>query len=109
MFPTLLRRTAKEALPKRVPLSIANNPHRARKVWPPDFKDLNSQQQLRFEKKWKRRMNLASHSPRWIKAVKYAQLVTIAGKSASLGLAGGVVAGVDCARCTRLAVFLRRV
>ncbi|KAM0481397.1 hypothetical protein ACHAPX_003503 [Trichoderma viride] len=81
MFPTLIRRvaqSAKESLPKQVPFSLTNNPHKARKVWPPDFKDLTHQQQLRFEKKYKRRVTLASRSPRWDKGVKYAQLATMA-------------------------------
>ncbi|KAL7934907.1 hypothetical protein V8C35DRAFT_300146 [Trichoderma chlorosporum] len=81
MFPTLVRRvaqSAKEPLTKRIPLTIASNPYKARKVWPPDFKELTHQQQLRFEKKYKRRITLANHSPRWDKGVKYAQLITIA-------------------------------
>ncbi|KKP00582.1 hypothetical protein THAR02_07307 [Trichoderma harzianum] len=80
MFPTLVRRlaqSAKEPLTKQVPLTIINNPYKARKVWPPDFKGLTHQQQLRFEKKYKRRITLAHHSPRWEKGVKYAQLITI--------------------------------
>ncbi|KAH0528433.1 hypothetical protein TsFJ059_003302 [Trichoderma semiorbis] len=80
MFPTLVRRlaqSAKEPLAKQVPLTIINNPYKARKVWPPDFKGLTHQQQLRFEKKYKRRITLAHHSPRWEKGVKYAQLITI--------------------------------
>lgn len=83
MFPTLLRRMAspaKENLLKKAPLSVANNPYQARKVWPPNFKQLTVQQQLRFEKKYKRRIILASRAPRWIKFVKSAQLVTIVGK-----------------------------
>lgn len=83
MFPTLVRRlaqSAKEPLAKQVPFTIINNPYKARKVWPPDFKELTHQQQLRFEKKYKRRIALAQHSPRWEKGVKYAQLITIAGQ-----------------------------
>ncbi|KAL7798171.1 hypothetical protein V8C37DRAFT_368969 [Trichoderma ceciliae] len=81
MFPTLARRlaqSAKEPLTKSVASVIANNPYKARKVWPPDFKVLTHQQQLRFEKKYKRRITLASRSPRWEKGVKYAQLITMA-------------------------------
>ncbi|EEU46340.1 uncharacterized protein NECHADRAFT_78849 [Fusarium vanettenii 77-13-4] len=80
MFSTTLRRMAassKETLLKRAPLTIANNPYKARKVWPPNFKQLTHQQQLRFEKKYKRRIVLASRSPTWEKAVKTAQLLTI--------------------------------
>ncbi|KAH7156963.1 hypothetical protein EDB81DRAFT_881257 [Dactylonectria macrodidyma] len=80
MFPTLIRRMAtlaKEPLLRKAPLSVANNPYKARKVWPPNFKVLTVQQQLRFEKKYKRRIMLASRSPRWEKGVKFAQLLTI--------------------------------
>ncbi|KAH7155079.1 hypothetical protein B0J13DRAFT_216926 [Dactylonectria estremocensis] len=80
MFPTLVRRmaaSAKEPLLRGAPISVANNPYKARKVWPPNFKVLTVQQQLRFEKKYKRRIMLASRSPRWEKGVKFAQLLTI--------------------------------
>lgn len=84
MFPTLFRRmaaSAKGPLLRRAPLSVVNNPYKARKVWPPNFKELTVQQQLRFEKKYKRRIMLASRSPRWEKGVKLAQLITIVGWS----------------------------
>ncbi|KAF7559213.1 hypothetical protein G7046_g4934 [Stylonectria norvegica] len=87
MLPTVVRRMAapfKEPMLRRAALSVANNPYQARKVWPPNFKELNHQQQLRFEKKYKRRILLASRSPRWEKGVKFAQLVTIVGKSSAL-------------------------
>jgi len=74
-----MAQSAKEPLAKQVPLSAAANPYKARKVWPPNFKELNHQQQLRFEKKYKRRILLASKSPRWEKGIKFAQLATIAG------------------------------
>ncbi|KAH6891235.1 hypothetical protein B0T10DRAFT_484771 [Thelonectria olida] len=80
MFPTLFRRMAaapRQNLLRSAPLSVANNPYKARKVWPPNFKGLSHQQQLRFEKKYKRRIALASRAPRWEKAVKFAQLITI--------------------------------
>lgn len=103
MFSTTLRRMAassKETLLKRAPLTIANNPYKARKVWPPNFKQLTHQQQLRFEKKYKRRIVLASRSPTWEKAVKTAQLLTIVGKSileASTSSANSVISchGLD--------------
>lgn len=82
MFPSVIRRlaqSAKEPLTKAAPLAAASNAFSTRKVWPPNFKELNHQQQLRFEKKYKRRILLASRSPRWEKGVKYAQLTTIAG------------------------------
>lgn len=83
MFSTTFRRMAsapKQSLLKRAPLTVVNNPYKARKVWPPNFKELTYQQQLRFEKKYKRRVILASRSPLWVKSVKFAQLLTIIGK-----------------------------
>ncbi|KAI9903204.1 hypothetical protein N3K66_002556 [Trichothecium roseum] len=80
MRPTLLRRLAdagKEASRDLPPL-LANNPYQARKVWPPDFTRLSPQQQLRFEKKYKRRLYLSHYNPRWDKGVKMLQLGTIA-------------------------------
>lgn len=84
MFSTTIRRLAqssKEPLAKQVPLTAFNNPYKTKRVWPPNFKELNHQQQLRFEKKYKRRIYLASRSPKWEKGVKFAQLATIAGES----------------------------
>ncbi|KHO01875.1 uncharacterized protein MAM_00876 [Metarhizium album ARSEF 1941] len=81
MFAASARRLApsgRESLPKQVPFTVLNNPYQARKVWPPNFKELNHAQQLRFEKKYKRRIFLASRSPRWEKGIKFAQLATIA-------------------------------
>ncbi|KAG6002658.1 hypothetical protein E4U21_002918 [Claviceps maximensis] len=81
MFSVSARRLAqagKDSLPKQVPFTVFSNPYTARKVWPPNFKDLNHAQQLRFEKKYKRRTQLATYSPKWQKGVKFAQLATIA-------------------------------
>lgn len=72
--------SSKEGFLKKAPLTVATNPYKARKVWPPNFKQLTVQQQLRFEKKYKRRIILASRAPRWVKFVKTAQLLTIVGK-----------------------------
>lgn len=76
MLRTLVRRSA--AAPKP-PLTIYTNPYRPKKNWPPDYKQLSFQEQLRFEKKYKRRVNLACARPRWDKGVKLAQLMTIVG------------------------------
>lgn len=111
MFPTLSRRLAaasKEPLLRRAPLSVVNNPYKARKVWPPDFKQLNPQQQLRFEKKYKRRILLANYSPRWVKGVKFAQLVTIVGKQ-TYPLNWSLNGFVDPRRCSHLSLVLLRV
>ncbi|ATY66211.1 hypothetical protein A9K55_001877 [Cordyceps militaris] len=78
MFPTLIRRMAQPAKEAAIKSAQASNFRQTKKVWPPNFKELSHQQQLRFEKKYKRRMMLANRSPRWDKGVKYAQLATIA-------------------------------
>ncbi|OLN87285.1 hypothetical protein CCHL11_03534 [Colletotrichum chlorophyti] len=76
MFPTLLRRAAESAGSR---LTVFNNPYRTKKVWPPDFTNLSPQAQLRFEKKYKRRLALVYARPRWNKAVKLLQLATVVG------------------------------
>lgn len=82
MFATAARRLARaatEPVANRPPLTVHTNPYQATKRWPPNFAELNPQQQLRFEKKYKRRVGLACHSPGWIKGTKYAQLGVTAG------------------------------
>ncbi|KAL2213765.1 hypothetical protein CC79DRAFT_1362561 [Sarocladium strictum] len=84
MFPTLLRRS-REPLSKvtssilgsSTTTTAASTPFKARKVWPPNLENLTPQQQLRFEKKYKRRVVLAQQAPRWQKGVKYAQFATL--------------------------------
>jgi hypothetical protein len=41
------------------------------------MKTMTAQQQLRFEKKYKRRLKLATARPRWDKMVRLAQLFTM--------------------------------
>jgi hypothetical protein len=85
MFPNLTRRLAQVAKPQieqaaanatAVTPPAAASPYKLKKVWPPDFKSMTPQQQLRFEKKYKRRLKLKMERPRWNKFVKLAQLVT---------------------------------
>ncbi|EGS23056.1 uncharacterized protein CTHT_0015410 [Thermochaetoides thermophila DSM 1495] len=85
MFPNLTRRLAQVAKPQTeqaaanataVTPPAAASPYKLKKVWPPDFKSMTPQQQLRFEKKYKRRLKLKMERPRWNKFVKLAQLVT---------------------------------
>ncbi|KAK2000887.1 hypothetical protein LX36DRAFT_679347 [Colletotrichum falcatum] len=76
MLPTFVRRAAQAAGEK---ITVFNNPYRTKKVWPPDFTNLSPQSQLRFEKKYKRRLALVYARPRWNKAVKLAQLGTVLG------------------------------
>jgi hypothetical protein len=84
MFRTLARRAiqaTETSVPKKPPLTIWNNPYPTKKIWPPDYAQLTPQEMLRFEKKYKRRLQLATRRPRWDKAVKLAQLVTVVGTS----------------------------
>ncbi|KXH59272.1 hypothetical protein CSAL01_09777 [Colletotrichum salicis] len=76
MLPTIVRRAAEAAGSK---FTVFTNPYRTKKVWPPNFTNLSPQSQLRFEKKYKRRLALVYARPRWNKAVKLAQLVTVIG------------------------------
>jgi hypothetical protein len=82
MFPTLVRRLAQAAKPQIN--AAAANPTKLKKVWPPDLKAMSSQQQLHFEKKYKRRLKLATARPRWDKAVKLAQLFTMTCKTVTV-------------------------
>lgn len=77
MFPTLVRRLAQAAKPQ-LNAAAANPTYKLKKVWPPDIKNMTAQQQLRFEKKYKRRLKLATARPRWDKFVRVAQLFTMA-------------------------------
>lgn len=84
MIPTLVRRLAQPAKEAAIKSTQASNFPQTKKVWPPNFKELSHQQQLRFEKKYKRRVSRANYSPRWDKGVKYAQLATITGEFVAL-------------------------
>ncbi|CRK21375.1 hypothetical protein HYQ45_011177 [Verticillium longisporum] len=74
MLSTLIRRAAQAT---ESTYNATGNLHQLRKVWPPDFTKLTPQAQLRFEKKYKRRVALKYARPRWNKAVKIVQLVTV--------------------------------
>ncbi|KAL0941399.1 uncharacterized protein CTRU02_204162 [Colletotrichum truncatum] len=76
MLPTIIRRAAETAGRR---FDVFSNPYRTKKVWPPDFTSLSPQAQLRFEKKYKRRLALVYARPRWDKAIKLIQLATVAG------------------------------
>ncbi|KAK4152611.1 hypothetical protein C8A00DRAFT_34701 [Chaetomidium leptoderma] len=78
MFPTLVRRLAQAAKPQMNALPTNTiSAYKLKKVWPPDMKTMTSQQQLRFEKKYKRRLKIATARPRWDKFVRLAQLCTM--------------------------------
>lgn len=83
MFSTTLRRLVQSARGPMGRLTVENNPYRTKKVWPPDFKDLTPQQQLRFEKKYKRRLYLAHYSPTWDKGTRMVRFVLVTGSQAS--------------------------
>ncbi len=59
--------------------NVYNNPYRARKKWPPDFKTLHPKHQFHYEKTYRRRMKLKYARPRWTKATKLVQWSLIYG------------------------------
>lgn len=78
MFATLVRRAAQEARPSNLAfIRRIRELHPPKKVWPPDFKKLSLQEQLKFEKKFKRRLALATTRPKWNKSVRLVQLFAI--------------------------------
>ncbi|CAN8104158.1 unnamed protein product [Discula destructiva] len=84
MFRTLARQAAQSAA-KPAPSRKTTSAYVQRmaqlyppkKVWPPDFMRLSPQEQLRLEKKYKRRLQLATANPKWVKFTKLAQLFGI--------------------------------
>jgi hypothetical protein len=88
MFATAIRRSVSESLPERL-RNASRNPVTAiytsrfkpKKIWPPDFSKLSPKEQFRFEKKYKRRIRLATARPRWDKFVGVAQLLSVTGES----------------------------
>ena len=53
--------------------NIMSNPFRARKKWPPNFKNLHPKHQFHYEKTYRRRMKLKYARPTWTKATKIVQ------------------------------------
>jgi len=80
MFATLARRMAQAPKPKMTP-NVMDVPtpytYKLKKVWPPDFSKLSPQEQLRFEKRFKRRLHHISARPKWNKFIKLAQLSSV--------------------------------
>jgi hypothetical protein len=66
----LLGRSPKPQLP---PFNFARNRFKAKKVWPPQLRELTEKQQFRFERKFKRRLRLKSIKPQWQKWTKIVQ------------------------------------
>ncbi|KAK3900552.1 hypothetical protein C8A05DRAFT_35813 [Staphylotrichum tortipilum] len=77
-LPTLVRRLAQASRPEFT-MSAGGRPgSKLRTVWPPDFTTMTPQQQLRWEKKYKRRLGVANAQPRLDKAIRLIQLATVA-------------------------------
>ncbi|KAJ2904950.1 hypothetical protein MKZ38_006815 [Zalerion maritima] len=53
------------------------NRYKARKVWPPDVTQLSVQEQLRWEKKYKRRILKATECADWKRWIRFTQFVSI--------------------------------
>ncbi|KAI1382832.1 uncharacterized protein F4822DRAFT_98118 [Hypoxylon trugodes] len=83
MVPTIIRgMTLKRVAPKlrNIPKPIPqfyDSRYKPKKVWPPDFSKLSEKEQFRFERRYKRRMKLATARPRWDKYVKLTQLFSV--------------------------------
>ncbi|KAI1281736.1 hypothetical protein F5Y07DRAFT_268191 [Xylaria sp. FL0933] len=85
MFPTLIRRLASRApiapnLRNATPpptSAFVSSRYKPKKVWPPDFSRLSEKEQFRFERRYKRRVKLATARPRWDKFVRLAQLGSV--------------------------------
>ncbi|OTA65371.1 hypothetical protein K449DRAFT_431971 [Hypoxylon sp. EC38] len=84
MFPTLMRRMAEVPIAPKLrnatmtPLTgVYNSRYKPKKVWPPDFSKLSEKEQFRFERRYKRRVKLATSRPRWDKFIRLAQLFSV--------------------------------
>ncbi|KIV97777.1 hypothetical protein PV10_01485 [Exophiala mesophila] len=62
---------------KPAPFHVNNNPYRARKQWPPDFRELDPKRQFHFEKTYRRRAALKWARPTWNKSIKILQQTMI--------------------------------
>ncbi|KAK1773846.1 hypothetical protein QBC45DRAFT_446579 [Copromyces sp. CBS 386.78] len=87
MFRTAIRQAAQKTSSKsELPQAFVKLPHispallsqyPAKKTWPPDFKAMSPQEQLRYEKRYKRKIHHIAQRPKWNKMVQLAQLGTI--------------------------------
>ncbi|KAI1139629.1 hypothetical protein F5Y05DRAFT_328820 [Hypoxylon sp. FL0543] len=84
MLPTLVRRMAEMPIAPKLrnttmtPLTgVYDSRYKPKKVWPPDFSKLSEKEQFRFERRYKRRVKLATARPRWDKFVRLAQLFSV--------------------------------
>ncbi|KAF2866190.1 hypothetical protein BDV95DRAFT_631955 [Massariosphaeria phaeospora] len=69
----LIRRVLGRSTSQLPPFDFARNRYRAKKHWPPNLRHLTEKQQFRFERKYKRRLLLASIKPEWNKWTKIVQ------------------------------------
>ncbi|RYO86088.1 hypothetical protein DL764_009061 [Monosporascus ibericus] len=60
-----------------MPLKLIANAFCWDKLWPPDFSQLTEKEKFRFERRYKRRVKLATARPRWDKFVRLAQLSSV--------------------------------
>jgi len=84
-LPTLARRLAQASRPEIAAAAAGRRPgSKLRTVWPPDFTTMTPQQQLRWEKKYKRRLGIANQQPRFDKAIRLIQLAVVGGGQTSV-------------------------
>ncbi|KAI1098026.1 hypothetical protein F4804DRAFT_346662 [Jackrogersella minutella] len=79
MFATLVRRMGEGPFQQGLNSAARLPPTRiyTKKIWPPDFSKLSEKEKFRFERRYKRRVKLATARPRWDKYVRLAQLFSI--------------------------------
>ncbi|KAI2611776.1 uncharacterized protein GGS25DRAFT_520087 [Hypoxylon fragiforme] len=85
MLPTLVRRIAATSVLhdlRSTPIvtklaGTYDGRSKLKKVWPPDFSKLSEKEKFRFERRYKRRVKLASARPRWDKFMRLVQLVSV--------------------------------
>ncbi|KAK3386585.1 hypothetical protein B0H63DRAFT_520672 [Podospora didyma] len=77
MFSTTLRRLAAQVPKPQLNPEALRPSARLKKVWPPEFSKLSPQEQLRYEKRYKRRLAHLAERPRWNKFVTLAQYFSI--------------------------------
>ncbi len=76
---TLVRRLAEASRPEFTASAGGRPGSKLRTVWPPDFRNMSPQQQLHWEKKFKRRLGVANQQPRLDKAIRIIQLSVVGG------------------------------
>lgn len=76
--------------------TIENNPYKAQKEWPPDFRKLSPKYQLRFERRYRRRTKLKGTKPSWNRNLGLFAAGTSLGSLSTLHLLPGSLTDLPC-------------